>query len=80
MERITYKHKCIKSFSKWNDENIICEEGKWYEIYNAISFQVVVFGSGDYDSWAVSTKEVRNHFLTEQEVREMEINKVLNEV
>jgi hypothetical protein len=80
MERITYRHKCIKSFSKWNSENIICEKGKWYEIYNATSFRVVIFGSGAYDSWAVSQNEVRGHFLTEQEVREKEINKILNEV
>ena len=80
MER--YKYKCKKNFNKFISSTIfIFKKDEWYLGYRDDDIMVIAHSHEHYINtphWRFDEDDFRKKFYTVDEVREMEINKILN--
>jgi len=70
-----HKCKCIKSYGY----TYPYEKGEWYTYAHNNPIFYVYFEDGDNSHRAFYDREFEKYFLTVEEVRELEIDKVLND-
>tara|TARA_R110000772_G_scaffold20466_5_gene56981 strand:- start:128762 stop:129019 length:258 start_codon:yes stop_codon:yes gene_type:complete len=83
------KFKCKKNFRRmWIDDNclrpldkesILFKKGDWYVVNETSNYNVVRYGGEVYDSWAISFVRFKEHFYSIEELREMEINEIIDD-
>tara|TARA_R110000772_G_scaffold20466_5_gene56973 strand:- start:126778 stop:127041 length:264 start_codon:yes stop_codon:yes gene_type:complete len=85
-----YFCKCKKCL--WRDDGLgggyyrLFEEGKVYEVSDYASaakegnvfYYNVRYGGSNLDTWGVSPQTFKDHFYNRSEMRELEIDKIIN--